>query len=266
MEVLRKQWASIITEHSDQLKPGAPLGEQLRAFIKAGEIVTNTWQAISSLTVMDSIAFTNNPESSGWFAYIFNRIEQWTANLDGLRDWCTWSRIRVEALEAGLKPLIAPYEQGKLTHKELEPAFICGFYQAWAEYEMSQDSLLSSFSRGLFEDKIKQFRELDDYFAQLSRDEVYARLAAKIPRITEMRRKIQRSEFCSARFKAAQPYGITKLFQKIPNVLTRLKPCLLMSPMSVAQYLDPAYPPFDLVIWMKPLRYPPVMQLVLSPR
>jgi len=27
MEVLRKQWASIITEHSDQLKPGAPLGE-----------------------------------------------------------------------------------------------------------------------------------------------------------------------------------------------------------------------------------------------
>ena len=250
MEELRKQWASIITGHSDQLKPGAPLGEQLRAFIKAGETVTNTWQTISSLAVMDSIAFTNDGESSDWFAYIFNRIEQWIANLDRLRDWCTWSRTKAEALAVGLKPLIAPYEQGKLTHKELEPAFMRGFYQTWAEYEISQDSVLSSFSRGLFEDKIRQFRELDDYFAQLSRDEVYARLAAKIPRITGD--AAQNSEVGILQreiLKQRNHMALRKLFQKIPNVLIRLKPCLLMSPMSVAQYLDPAYPPFDLVIF-----------------
>ena len=29
----------------------------------------------------------------------------------------------------------------------------------------------------------------------------------------------------------------------------RLKPCLLMSPMSVAQYLDANYPPFDVVVF-----------------
>ena len=250
MEALRTQWASIITEHSEQLKPGAPLGEQFRALIKAGETVINTWQIISSLAVMESIAFTNNPESPGWFAYIFNRIEQWIAHLDGLRDWCTWSRTKAEALAADLKPLITPYEQGKLTHNELEPAFIRGFYQAWAEYEMSQDAILSSFSRGLFEDKIKQFRELDDYFAQLSREEVYARLAAKIPKITGD--AAQNSEVGILQreiLKQRNHMALRKLFQKIPNVLIRLKPCLLMSPMSVAQYLDPAYPPFDLIIF-----------------
>jgi very-short-patch-repair endonuclease len=42
---------------------------------------------------------------------------------------------------------------------------------------------------------------------------------------------------------------IRQLFKKIPNLLPRLKPCLLMSPLSVAQYLDPAHPPFDLVVF-----------------
>lgn len=43
--------------------------------------------------------------------------------------------------------------------------------------------------------------------------------------------------------------ALRQLFSKIPNLLTRLKPCLLMSPISVAQYLDPAHSPFDLVIF-----------------
>ncbi len=32
-------------------------------------------------------------------------------------------------------------------------------------------------------------------------------------------------------------------------MLPRLKPCWLMSPLSVAQYLDPKLPPFDLVVF-----------------
>ncbi|MBE7450444.1 MAG: hypothetical protein HS111_16565 [Kofleriaceae bacterium] len=42
------------------------------------------------------------------------------------------------------------------------------------------------------------------------------------------------------------------LFRDIPGLLTRLKPCLLMSPLSVAQYLDPeadGFTGFDLVVF-----------------
>jgi superfamily I DNA and/or RNA helicase len=35
----------------------------------------------------------------------------------------------------------------------------------------------------------------------------------------------------------------------IPNLLTQLKPCLLMSPISVSQFLDPEKTKFDLVIF-----------------
>src|SRR6201999_3663364 len=42
---------------------------------------------------------------------------------------------------------------------------------------------------------------------------------------------------------------IRKLLAEIPLVAARLKPVFLMSPMSVAAYLDPKAPPFDLVVF-----------------
>lgn len=43
--------------------------------------------------------------------------------------------------------------------------------------------------------------------------------------------------------------SIRKLFEQIPNLLPKLCPCMLMSPISVAQYLDPNRTPFDLVVF-----------------
>ena len=43
--------------------------------------------------------------------------------------------------------------------------------------------------------------------------------------------------------------SLRSLFDKIPNLLRKLCPCMLMSPISVAQYIDPSFPKFDLVIF-----------------
>jgi superfamily I DNA and/or RNA helicase len=42
---------------------------------------------------------------------------------------------------------------------------------------------------------------------------------------------------------------IRQLVQSLPTLLPRLKPCLLMSPLSVAQYLDAGYAAFDLIVF-----------------
>lgn len=247
---LRDHWAQLISDYRDQFKQGEKLGEQVRAFIKAGEEVNNTWGLIDDLLMIDSVALTNDPASPQWFSYIYDRIDQWLTHLDDLREWCTWYRVREDAIKCGLAVVINPYEDGKIHNEELESAFLKGFYQVWTEYEITQDPSLSSFSRGLFEDRISQFRDLDEKYSQLTKEEIYARLAAKIPRVSG--NASQNSEMGILQreiLKQRAHMALRTLFQKIPNVMNRLKPCLLMSPMSVAQYLDPAYPPFDLVIF-----------------
>ena len=42
---------------------------------------------------------------------------------------------------------------------------------------------------------------------------------------------------------------LRQLFGKIPTVLTKLTPCMMMSPLSIAQYLPPDAKPFDVVIF-----------------
>src|ERR1035437_2708787 len=42
---------------------------------------------------------------------------------------------------------------------------------------------------------------------------------------------------------------VRQLLNRIPNLLSRLKPCVLMSPLSVAQYLELSHAIFDLVIF-----------------
>ena len=49
--------------------------------------------------------------------------------------------------------------------------------------------------------------------------------------------------------KKARHLPLRQLFGKIPNVVTRLTPCLMMSPLSIAQYLPPDSKLFDVVIF-----------------
>ena len=42
---------------------------------------------------------------------------------------------------------------------------------------------------------------------------------------------------------------VRQLMQRLPSLLPKLKPCLLMSPLSVAQYLDAGHSQFDVVVF-----------------
>ena len=77
-----------------------------------------------------------------------------------------------------------------------------------------------------------------------------ARLSARVPppsadRVEGSERSILRREV----EKKTRHLAIRKLFSRIPNLLPRLAPCLLMSPLSVAQYLSVELAPYDLVVF-----------------
>ncbi|HET6383165.1 MAG TPA: DUF3320 domain-containing protein [Armatimonadota bacterium] len=238
---------------------------EFRSCAAAGDAVIAAWQEIRTLLALEDAGLTGssittnpvsadydsiNSQNSGWFPSMLGRIDSWEKSLDALRDWCAWRRARSEAAAAGLSPLIDAYEQGQLSHEALEGAYEQGIYTSWLEVEISRDPTLASFQRVLFEDRIRQFRESDEAFMKLTRQELFARLAARIPEgfgsaAPHSEVGILKREMLKQRNHMA----LRALIGKIPNLLSRLKPCLLMSPMSVAQYLDPAHPSFDLVVF-----------------
>jgi superfamily I DNA and/or RNA helicase/very-short-patch-repair endonuclease len=100
-------------------------------------------------------------------------------------------------------------------------------------------------------ERIDRFRSVDEKIAALTRSLIRARLAAGIPR-DQVKDDVPKAEIGLLRREIAKKMRhipVRQLLNRIPNLLSRLKPCVLMSPLSVAQYLEPSHAIFDVVIF-----------------
>ena len=114
-----------------------------------------------------------------------------------------------------------------------------------------QDSdSLRVFSADSFEKLITEFKRLDQTYTNLNRNILRYRLYTNVP--TNMDSSATGSEAYTlyrAINSSRMRKSIRTLLSEIPNILPRICPCLLMSPQSVAQYITPDFPKFDLVIF-----------------
>ena len=174
----------------------------------------------------------------------------WKNGLDSLRDWVSWNQTKIKAINMGLEHLVIQFEKGNILGQDIVNYFTKNLYHNCADYIIEQDVQLSSFNGKLFEEKIRKFRQFNKNFEKLTKDELYAKLASKVPSFAQeaaqsseigiMQRNIRNN---------GRGMSIRKLFDTIPTLITRICPCMLMSPISVAQYIDVNNFKFDLIIF-----------------
>ena len=185
----------------------------------------------------------------GWIHKQRLLCRQIAEHMDDLREWTLWNHTCEEAASCGLAPVVEAY-RGGLAHDDVEGAYFHGLYQTLIEVAVDQVPVLQTFSGPLFNEKIAQFRRMDQELTQLAKTETFYRLAARVPNFS--REAAQSSEvgiLQRAIRSGGRGVSIRRLFEQIPNLLPRLCPCMLMSPISAAQYLDPKREPFDIVIF-----------------
>lgn len=242
--------SSIINLAENQLEKGSREYKNIRSYIDIFKRIQELWGSLKEqLNISYEIHLTEEAEGH-WLERLQKKLQGFIGGSEDLRDYCYFVRSKNEALKAGLSNVVIPLMEGSVSSEKLEETFLRGFYRIWLEEEVLQEKELSQFARSDFEDMIKSFNKLDDDFAYLTQEEIYARLSSKVPDMTE--ETIASSEpgiLQKAIRSQGRGMSIRKLFDSIPNLLPRLTPCILMSPISVAQYLDPAFPQFDLVVF-----------------
>lgn len=176
-------------------------------------------------------------------------IGLWSANTDFLREWYHYS---TRALKIATYDMPKVHEYFLLGHggKETALAFRKGFYYRLAMHIIENDENLRAFNGMLFDDVIEKYRKLTHQFKELTKQELYYRLAAKTP--TEIEDKIIGEELTMLRKRIAshgRAMSVRRIIDQAQHILPRLTPCMLMSPLSVAQYLSMSEDLFDLVIF-----------------
>ncbi len=185
-----------------------------------------------------------------WLTTLSSMFVRWAANINNLRSKVGYNIVREQICSAGLATLAESFECGDALPNNISEAYLKSVYKHCANYYISNDNTLNFFHSVLFEDKIKRFRKLCNDFEDLTRRELFVRMTAMLP---ALRKEASQSSDVGYLQKCirngCRGISIRKFFETIPDLVARMCPAMLMSPLSVSQYLSSGWPQFDLVIF-----------------
>jgi hypothetical protein len=234
-------------ESNKQMLTDLNVTAQMDNFKKAYEEILTGWETLKSELIVSEF---HEPEQNDWVNYMTDKANRLIESLPQLKDTCHLVRTLKEADSFGLENVTQPYLNGEIGHQDLLTTYMYGFYRIRIDEEITSSHTLSHFTKAEFENKLQQFYNLDDEMSELTKLEVYVKLMERVP---DLQNNIIQSSEPGILVKAIKNKGrgiaIRQLFERIHNLLPKIKPCMLMSPLSVAQYLGPTFPKFDLVIF-----------------
>jgi very-short-patch-repair endonuclease len=230
------------------LQPSQPTGAVLIAWQRAYQGFCEQYRLLLEVVGLDADALLV-PTTSNAMGELRRVVRGWQDSLRYLRDWCNWQQTKRDSERLGLQPLLRMLDAGQAAWSEAPQFFEYSYADWWLGQVLQQTPALTRFAAVDHERKIQEFRVADEQFAELTRQYIYAKLADKIPAsdlappqtpLGILKREIQ---------KKSRHMPVRKLLSTTADLLSHLAPCMLMSPLSVAQYLDAARTQFDLVIF-----------------
>ena len=233
---------------------GNALLEASGAIAGAGATYLAAWGRLQP--VLDRLATTGSFNEAGKadFAeisleYLIQRCNAIVQSAHRLHAWCAWRKVADQANPLGLGPLVAGIESGAVLQGSVRPMFETHYSRWWLNKVVDEEPAVREFVSAEHEKRIADFRALDQRFTELTRAWVRASLCAELPKQDGV---IRNSEWGILRHemnKKKRHLPLRELMSSIPSALTRLTPCLLMSPLSIAQYLAADTTRFDVVVF-----------------
>lgn len=166
-----------------------------------------------------------------------------------LRDWSVWCRVRNRALDSGLGALVDLIEGGIVPADEARKAFRLGYARWWLPTALDGDPVLRDFRRFQHENVIAEFREIDDLVRTHATGRVIGALAHGLPPVQSVPRNSELGLLRHQMELQRPSQSIRDMIGRMPESFVKLAPCMLMSPLSIAQYLPPNQALFDVVIF-----------------
>ncbi len=178
------------------------------------------------------------------------KLSRWADHSAEMRDWLHWSEYADKLQAAGLACVVSDMQQNQHAPAALRESYLKALFKHKATQRIRQSEVLATFEGMLFDEKVAAYKRMAEEFQLLTQKELYARLASHVPRVTDHLDSSSEIGLLNRNISnGGRGLSLRDLFDQLPTLLPRLCPCMLMSPMSVAQYLDVEGEKFDLVIF-----------------
>jgi hypothetical protein len=181
---------------------------------------------------------------------IDSAAERWQDQLPALFRWSQFNTARDairSTIAAPLEPLISA---GRVGAEAFLPYFQAALAESLLRVVFGERKSLGHFVGDLHEKKIARFQQLDRQLVALNCARLSRRLHAGRPRISGGASHTSEVGILLGEMNRKRGHmPIRKLLAKAGGLIQRIKPCFLMSPLSIAQFLDPRSARFDLIVF-----------------
>jgi hypothetical protein len=245
---LREHLRCLVNEGADLLAPEGAVGTVLRRFCAAWEDSEAILASLGSLCGADPMGIVDASRAD-WATGLASHLQGWSAAARHLRDWCAWRGVVQRADVAGVGTLVGAMEAGLVAPAEAPRVFEVNYARWWVGLAVEASTHLKGFVAAQHEKRIERFRALDTRLLGLASRLTRATLTGAIPGKTQRERDPEYTVLARELAKRQRHLPVRQLAERMPNAIRQLMPCLMMSPLSVAQYLPASSAPFDLIIF-----------------
>lgn len=176
------------------------------------------------------------------------RVYDCRNNLSLLDQWNDLRSIMDDCEKEHLDDYLKQVLSGNITKEHIVEAFKKRFFRLWIDGVVPNLPEVRDFNETKQDGYIRDFRRLDKEQFAIAQKAVKVRLINNLPDLNTFSNgqvNILKRELAKQR----RLLPVRKLFGMIPNLIMTLKPCLMMSPLSVSQYLEADNYKFDTVIF-----------------
>ena len=229
------------------IKPERDLAE----YIDAGEEFVRVLSRLKDkLNPRSKLIFkreTGDVPFEAWKEQLYN----WRGQLSSLHLWSQYLNTKNALESSNAKMFVDSIEKRNIKKEDIEALVEGNFADSLLNILFVENQELATFVGELHENRIREFKDLDKKILTLNRKRIFHKLNSNIPKIfggTENpQAKILAGEF--TRKSGHMP--VRKLLERAGGMIKQIKPCFMMSPLSIAQYLDPTNEElqFDVVIF-----------------
>lgn len=219
----------------------SPLRFESKEFADALESFSRTQSDLAQLSVQFDPSQDIGSNATAASSIVDNEVK--------LKLWCEWKAAIAASKPFKLDTVIKGLEAQQLDPFDAEAQVMTAFCRWLSSPLMDASDLLREFKSSSHEDLIKMFRALDEKVAKTTSQYIRSKAARDTPDIGSSNCPPEFGVLARELQKKTKHKPIRALLADLGTSVLDLCPCLMMSPMSVAQFLPVNFKGFDLVVF-----------------
>lgn len=169
-------------------------------------------------------------------------------SIDKLDNWCEFVKLLNKLSGLELRAFVDYTITLKINTYDVLAAYKKAFYMQWVDAILHESPVLITLSRIPHDETVKLFKIKDELLFEINKAKIKAKLSALRPNLDMVAQGSAVAVLLREGEKKRKQKGIRLLLEEIGDLVQTIKPCFLMSPLSVSTFLSSDIK-FDVVIF-----------------